>query len=72
MKIVNSKLKVAVLAGGVSEERDVSIRSGDCVTRALREAGLNVVVADVGPDNLGILDDRSIDVFFCCAARQVW
>ena len=64
MKIVNSKLKVAVLAGGVSEERDVSIRSGDCVTRALREAGLNVVVADVGPDNLGILDDRSIDVFF--------
>ncbi len=64
MEIVNSKLKVAVLAGGVSEERDISLESGRCVAEALKQAGLKVVVADIGPDNLDILDDKSIDVFF--------
>jgi D-alanine-D-alanine ligase len=50
--------------GGISEERDISIQSGNCVTEALREAGLNVVTADIQPHNLGILKDSSIDVFF--------
>jgi len=63
-KIVNSKLTVAVLMGGISEERDISIQSGTCVARALEEAGLNVVTADIGPDKLEILDDSNIDVFF--------
>jgi len=61
---LNSKLKVAVLMGGVGEERDISIQSGTCVAEALKEAGLNVVTADIGPDDLDILDDKSIDVFF--------
>lgn len=64
MKIVNSKLKVAVLAGGIGEERDISIQSGNCVTQALKKAGLNVIAADIGPDNMDILQDGSIDVFF--------
>jgi len=63
-KIVNSKLTVAVLMGGIGEERDISIQSGTCVARALEEAGLNVVTADIGPDKLEILDDSNIDVFF--------
>jgi D-alanine-D-alanine ligase len=50
--------------GGISEERDISIQSGNCVAEALKEAGLSVVAADIGPDNLGILEDSSIDVFF--------
>jgi len=58
------KLKVAVLMGGISRERDVSIASGNYVADALKQAGVNVVVADVNPDHLEILDDRSIDVFF--------
>ena len=50
--------------GGVGEERDVSIQSGNCVAQALEEAGLNVVAADIGPENLSILNETGIDVFF--------
>lgn len=61
---VGHGLKAAVLMGGVSRERDVSLESGSCVAQALRDAGLEVVVSDIRPDNLGILEDDSIDVFF--------
>jgi len=64
LEIVNSKLKVAVLMGGIGSERQISIQSGMCVAEALREAGFDVVTADVRPDNLDILEDNSIDVFF--------
>lgn len=37
---------VAVLAGGDSPEREVSIHSGECVARALKEAGFSVRVLD--------------------------
>lgn len=61
---ISHRLKVAVLTGGVSRERDVSLESGSCVAQALRDAGLEVVVSDIRPDNLCILEDDSIDVFF--------
>ena len=57
-----SKLKVAVLTGGIGSEREISIQSGECVSEALKEAGFNVVTADVRPDNLDILEDSSVDV----------
>jgi len=57
-------LKVAVLMGGIGEERGISFQSGNCVAEALKEAGLNVVTADIRPDNMDILEDGSIDVFF--------
>jgi len=50
--------------GGVGEERDISIRSGRCVEQALKEAGLNVVAADIQPDKMDILEEGDIDVFF--------
>ncbi len=58
------KLTVAVLMGGIGQERDISIQSGRCVAGALEKAGLNVVTADIQPDNMDILEDNSIDVFF--------
>jgi D-alanine-D-alanine ligase len=58
------KLTVAVLMGGIGQERDISIQSGRCVAEALEKAGLNVVTADIRPDNMDILEDNSIDVFF--------
>jgi len=70
LKTENSKLKaqdclaVAVLMGGIGEERDISIQSGTCVAQALEQAGLNVVTADIQPSNLHILDSSDIDVFF--------
>jgi D-alanine-D-alanine ligase len=50
--------------GGIGAEHDISIQSGSCVAKALSEAGINVVTSDIGPDNLVILEDDSIDVFF--------
>ena len=39
--------KVAVLMGGIGQEREVSLQSGKCVTDALQQAGVNVVAADI-------------------------
>ena len=50
--------------GGIGEERGISFQSGNCVAEALKEAGLNVVTADIRPDNMDILQDGDIDVFF--------
>lgn len=50
--------------GGIGQERDISIQSGRCVAEALEKAGLNVVAADIRPDNMDILEDNGIDVFF--------
>ncbi|MGB7581727.1 MAG: D-alanine--D-alanine ligase [Sedimentisphaerales bacterium] len=58
------RIKAAVLMGGISREREVSIQSGKCVAEALRKAGVNVITSDIKPDALGILDDETIDVFF--------
>ncbi len=67
---IKSKVKVAVLAGGISSEREISIQSGQCVAKALREGGYEVVVSDISPGDLKILDDKSIDVFFVCLHGQ--
>jgi D-alanine-D-alanine ligase len=42
--------RVAVLMGGLSAEREVSLVSGRECARALREAGYDVVEVDCGPD----------------------
>ena len=60
----HNQLKVAVLMGGVGEERQISLQSGTCVAQALKRAGLDAVAADVDPENLDVLQDSSIDVFF--------
>jgi len=64
LDIERNKLKIAVLAGGIGSERDISLQSGRCVAGALDEAGFEVATADIRPDNLEILNDSSIDVFF--------
>lgn len=40
-------MKIVVLAGGLSTERDVSFKSGDMVARALRRKGHQVLLLDV-------------------------
>ena len=50
--------------GGIGQERDISIQSGSSVAEALEKAGLNVITADIRPDNLDALDDGGINVFF--------
>ncbi|MEL4356436.1 MULTISPECIES: D-alanine--D-alanine ligase family protein [unclassified Luteococcus] len=50
---------VVVLAGGLSHERDVSLRSGRRVAQALRRAGHRVIESDINSDLVGLL--RGLD-----------
>lgn len=47
--------RVVVLAGGLSHERDVSLRSGRRVSEALRSVGVEVDERDLGPELLPAL-----------------
>lgn len=53
-------MKIGVLFGGTSEERDVSIASGSAVVTALREAGHTVVAVDTAR---GVLTDDEEHTF---------
>jgi D-alanine-D-alanine ligase len=57
-----SDLRVLVLAGGLSHERDVSLRSGARVAEALRDAGCEVAVRDVDATLLPALEADRPDV----------
>lgn len=48
-------MSVIVIAGGLSHERDVSLRSGRRVAQALRDAGLDVVETDVSADLVSLI-----------------
>ncbi len=50
-------LKVMVLAGGPDREREVSLASGREVAAGLKEAGHQVELRDITPDNLAALDE---------------
>ncbi len=56
--------KIAVLMGGQSSERDVSLRTGAAVYRALCRRGYNAVAIDVGQTLSRDLHDRNIDMAF--------
>jgi D-alanine-D-alanine ligase len=56
--------KVAVLMGGPSSEREVSLSSGRECAAALRGEGIEVVEIDAGADLVARLDDLRPDVAF--------
>jgi len=56
--------KVAVLLGGVSAERDVSLVSGAAVLKALQEKGVDAHAVDANPDNIGELKAQGFDRAF--------
>ena len=56
-------MRVTVLYGGPSAERDVSLVSGTAVIEGLRSMGHDVFPSDVSPDNLSGLDHPA-DVIF--------
>ena len=55
---------VAMLMGGWSNERDVSLSSGRACTKGLEEAGFKVTQIDVQPDIIDQLKDLKPDVAF--------
>jgi D-alanine-D-alanine ligase len=56
-------MKVTVLYGGPSSEREVSLVSGKAVAEGLKQAGHDVFLADITPADLSALD-RPCDVIF--------
>jgi len=56
-------MKVTVLYGGPSSEREVSLVSGQAVIDGLRQAGHEVLPSDISPDDLSALD-KPTDVVF--------
>ena len=62
-----SGCRVALLAGGKSGEREVSLASGEGARKALEEAGYDVAVLDpASKDDLKRLIDGPFDVAFLC------
>ena len=63
--MVNISLgKVGILAGGPSSEREISLRSGAAVYRALAGHGIDAVLLDVKGDVVSLVREHGIDVAF--------
>lgn len=56
--------KIAVLMGGTSAERPVSLRSGDAVFSALKSVGADVVAVDVQAHAISQLTELDFDIAF--------
>ncbi len=56
--------KIGVLFGGLSAEREVSLKSGTAVYQALIAQGYNAVAVDVGRDLAEVLQREGVDVAF--------
>lgn len=55
-------LDVLILAGGLSHEREISVRSGRRVAEALTSVGMSAHVRDIDPGLLGYLETARPDV----------
>lgn len=67
--------KIAVIMGGVSSEREVSLLSGQEVFNALKEAGKSVVAIDLTDDValfVKTLKKEKPAVVFNALAREIW
>lgn len=58
--------KIGVLLGGMSAERDVSLRTGKAALDALQRLGYQAVAVDAGADLAVLLREEQIDVAFIC------
>jgi len=56
--------RVAVLMGGLSAERDISLKSGRAVLNALQNSGVDVVGIDVGENIIDQIQNEDIDRAF--------
>lgn len=67
LPVIPQQCSVAVLAGGKSGEREISLKSGEGASEALREAGFQVTILDpASKDDLTQLIQKPFDVAFLC------
>ncbi len=62
--------RIGVLLGGLSSEREVSLRTGNAVVTALAGKGYDVRAIDVGKDVATVLSQEPIDVAFIALHGQ--
>jgi len=63
--------RVGVLMGGVSNERDISLKSGCAVLAALQRCGVHAIALDLHDDCLAQIEASAIDVAFI-ALHGLW
>jgi D-alanine-D-alanine ligase len=56
--------RIGVLMGGTSAEREVSLRSGAAIYKALQRSAYNVVAVDAGPDICNVLKMEKVELAF--------
>ncbi len=61
---MSDKKNIAVLMGGISSEREISLQSGKAVANALRETNNNIIEIIVKDERVDELDNYEIDVAF--------
>ena len=50
MKNAKGQGRIGVLMGGISAEREISLRTGEAIAKALKDRGYDVCLIDVGHD----------------------
>lgn len=58
------KSRIGVLMGGLSEEREISFKTGTAILKALLEKGYKAIGIDAGRDIPGVLLKKKIDIAF--------
>ena len=58
------KSKIGVLMGGLSEEREISFKTGTAIFKALGDKGYKAIGIDAGRDIPGVLLKKKIDIAF--------
>lgn len=61
---INKSTRVGVLLGGISEEREISLRTGEAIASALKAKGYKVFAIDAGRDLAQRLCKEAIEVAF--------
>jgi len=56
--------RIGVLMGGVSQEREISLRTGKAVVAALTEKGHRVVPIDLKEENIALVVEAGVEVAF--------
>lgn len=64
VKEIKSRLKVAVVMGGDSAEREVSLHSGEAVAQGLRDAGCDVIEVTLESEDLSAFNGYDGDAIF--------
>ena len=64
MSMISKRKRIAVLMGGQSSEREISLRTGQAILKALQEKGYQAFPIDVGSDIAFRLKEEKVDIAF--------